>query len=42
MLDVHAGYQDKTAFKLPSQKYEYLKAPFGLAQTLAYFQELDE
>ena len=30
----------KTAFTSPSGKYEYIKVPFGLAQTPAYFQEL--
>ena len=30
----------KGAFTSPSGKYEYLKVPFGLAQALAYFQEL--
>ena len=30
----------KTAFTSPFGKYEYLKIPFGLAQALAYFQEL--
>ena len=30
----------KTAFTSPFGKYEYLKVPFGLAQALAYFQEL--
>ena len=30
----------KTAFTSPSEKYEYLKVPFGLAQALAYSQEL--
>ena len=28
------------AFTSPFGKYEYLKVPFGLAQALAYFQEL--
>ena len=30
----------KTAFNSPLRKYEYIKVPFGLAQTPAYFQEL--
>ena len=30
----------KIAFTSPFGKYEYLKVPFGLAQVLAYFQEL--
>ena len=30
----------KTAFTSPFGKYESLKVPFGLAQALAYFQEL--
>ena len=30
----------KTAFNLPFGKYEYVKVPLGLAQALAYFQEL--
>ena len=49
MLDLHAGYHHipldkpsfpKTAFNSPFRKYEYVKAPFGLAQAPAYFQEL--
>ena len=28
------------AFNSPFGKYEYVKVPFGLAQALAYFQEL--
>ena len=48
-LDLHAGYHHipldkssipKTAFNSPFRKYEYIKVPFGLAQALAYFQEL--
>ena len=48
-LDLRPGYHHifldktlipKTAFNLPSQKYEYVKVPFGLVQALAYFQEL--
>ena len=48
-LDLRAGYHHilldkpsipKTAFNLPFGKYEYIKVPFGLAQVLAYFQEL--
>ena len=48
-LDLHTGYHHipleegsipKTAFTSPFGKYEYLKVPFGLAQALAYFQEL--
>ena len=30
----------KAAFTSPFGKYEYLKVPFGLAQSLVYFQEL--
>ena len=30
----------KTAFNSPFGKYKYVKVPFGLAQALAYFQEL--
>ena len=30
----------KRAFTSPFGKYEYIKVPFGLAQALAYFQEL--
>ena len=30
----------KTAFTSPFRKYERIKVPFGLTQTLAYFQEL--
>ena len=48
-LDLCAGYHHipldkssipKTAFNSPFGKYEYIKVPFGLAQALAYFQEL--
>ena len=48
-LDLCAGYHHipldkssipKTAFNSPFRKYEYIKVPFGLAQALAYFQEL--
>ena len=48
-LDLQAGYHHipldkssipKTAFNSPFGKYEYVKVPFGLAQTPAYFQEL--
>ena len=48
-LNFHAGYHHilldedsipKTAFTSPFGKYEYLKVPFGLAQTSAYFQDL--
>ena len=48
-LDLQGGYHHmplysasipETAFMLPFGKYEYLKVPFGLAQTSAYFQEL--
>ena len=48
-LDLRAGYHHnvlttdsipKTAFTSPFGKYEYVKVPFGLAQALAYFQEL--
>ena len=47
--DLHAGYHhipldedsiSKTAFPSSFGKYEYMKVPFGLAQTPAYFQEL--
>ena len=47
-LDLWAGYHHiplnnasipKTAFTSPFGKYKYLKAPFGLAQAPAYFQE---
>ena len=30
----------KTAFNSPFGKFKYMKVPFGLAQALAYFQEL--
>ena len=48
-LNLQAGYHHipldkssipKTAFNSPFSKYEYVKVPFGLAQALAYFQEL--
>ena len=48
-LDLRAGYHHipldkpsipKTAFNSPFGKFEYVKVPFGLAQTPAYFQEL--
>ena len=48
-LDLRAGYHHipldkpsipKTAFNSPFGKFEYVKVPFGLAQALAYFQEL--
>ena len=48
-LDLRAGYHHiglttdsipKTAFTSPFGKYEYVKVPFRLAQTPAYFQEL--
>ena len=48
-LDLRAGYNHilldkssipKTVFNLPFGKCEYVKAPFGLAQASAYFQEL--
>ena len=48
-LDLRAGYHHiglttdsipKIAFTSPFGKYEYIKVPFGLAQALAYFQEL--
>ena len=48
-LDLRAGYDHipldkpsipKTAFNSPFIKFEYMKVPFGLAQALAYFQEL--
>ena len=48
-LDLHTGYHHipldkssipKTPFNSPFRKYEYIKVPFGLAQALAYFQEL--
>ena len=48
-LDLRARYHyiglttdsiPKTAFTSPFGKYEYVKVPFGLAQALAYFQEL--
>ena len=48
-MDLRAGYHHipldklsihKTAFKSPFGKFEYVKVPFGVAQALAYFQEL--
>ena len=48
-LDLRAGYHHipldkpsipKTAFNSSFRKYGYVKVPFGLAQALAYFQEL--
>ena len=48
-LDLRAGYHNipldkpsipKTTFNSPFGKLEYVKVPFGLAQALAYFQEL--
>ena len=48
-LDLRAGYHHipldkpsipKTAFNSPFGKFEYVKVLFGLAQALAYFQEL--
>ena len=48
-LDLRSGYHHialdkdsikKTAFISPLGKYEYLKVPFGLAQSPAYFQNL--
>ena len=48
-LDLRAGYHHipldkpsipKTAFNSPFRKFEYVKVSFGLAQALAYFQEL--
>ena len=48
-LDLRTGYHDisldkpsipKTAFNSPFREFEYMKVPFGLAQALAYFQEL--
>ena len=48
-LDLRSGYHHialndetikKTAFVMPLGKYKYLKVPFGLAQALAYFQNL--
>ena len=49
MLDLRAGYHHilldkpsilKTAFNSLFRKYKYMKVPFGLAEALAYFQEL--
>ena len=48
-LDLRVGYHHipldkpsmpKTAFNSPFRKFEYVKVPFGLAEALAYFQEL--
>ena len=48
-LDLQAGYHHipldkpsipKTAFNSPFGKFEYVKVPIGLAQALAYIQEL--
>ena len=48
-LDLRAGYHHipldkpsipRTAFNSPFRIFEYVKVPFGLAQALAYFQEL--
>ena len=48
-LDLCTGYHHipldessipKSAFTSPFGKYEYITVPFGLAQALAYFQEL--
>ena len=48
-LDLRAGYHHipldkpsipKTAFNSPFGKFEYVKVLFGLAEALAYFQEL--
>ena len=48
-LDLRAGYHHilldkpsilKIAFNSPFGKYEYVKVPFGLAQSPAYFQQL--
>ena len=48
-LDLRAGYHHipldnpsipKTAFNSPFSKFEYVKVPLGLAQAMAYFQEL--
>ena len=48
-LDLHVGYHHipfnedsipKRAFTSPFWKYEYLKIPFGLAQSPVYFQQL--
>ena len=48
-LNLHTGYHHipldeesitKTAFTSPFGKYEYLKVLFGLAEALAYFQDL--
>ena len=39
-IPLHKCSMPKTAFNLPLGKYEYIKVPFRLAQTPAYFQEL--
>ena len=48
-LDLRSGYyhinldeesKAKTAFVTPFGKYEFNAVPFGLAQALAYFQQL--
>ena len=48
-LDLKVGYHHipvgeesipKTVFTSPFGKFEYAKVPFGLAEALAYFQEL--
>ena len=48
-LDIRVGYHHspldeesmpKTTFTTPFGKFEYVKVPFGLAQTPAHFQEL--
>ena len=48
-LDLRSGYyhialdkesKAKTAFVTPFSKYEFNAVPFGLAQALAYFQQI--